>query len=149
VIKPMHLPQTLLTLNLPNHFIFFKKETKHDIHSENHLCDSSCSVPLPFHSVFILPVVAYMLTVHGFLICNTYVLLWIFKKLYKWYHCAIVCIWTIPQKPICQRLSPQLGSGGIFKRWGLPKDQKPNVLPHMPTLDQGQTQQGDWTLITW
>jgi hypothetical protein len=22
------------------------------------------------------------------------------------------------------------------------------VLPHMQTLDQGQTQQGDWTLIT-
>jgi hypothetical protein len=23
------------------------------------------------------------------------------------------------------------------------------VLPHMRTLDQEQTQQGDWTLITW
>jgi hypothetical protein len=23
------------------------------------------------------------------------------------------------------------------------------VLPHMWTLDQGQTQQGAWTLITW
>jgi hypothetical protein len=29
-----------------------------------------------------------------------------------------------------------------------PKDQKSYVLPHMWTLDQGQTQQGDWTLIT-
>jgi hypothetical protein len=26
--------------------------------------------------------------------------------------------------------------------------QKSHVLPHMQTLDQGQTQQGDWTLIT-
>jgi hypothetical protein len=25
---------------------------------------------------------------------------------------------------------------------------KSYVLPHMQTLDQGQTQQGDWTLIT-
>jgi hypothetical protein len=29
-----------------------------------------------------------------------------------------------------------------------PKDQKSYVLPHMCTLDQGQAQQGDWTLIT-
>jgi hypothetical protein len=29
-----------------------------------------------------------------------------------------------------------------------PKDQKLYVLPHMWTLDQGQTQQGAWTLIT-
>jgi hypothetical protein len=28
------------------------------------------------------------------------------------------------------------------------KDQKSYVLPHMQTLDQGQTHQGDWTLIT-
>jgi hypothetical protein len=28
------------------------------------------------------------------------------------------------------------------------KDQKSYVLPHMRTLDQGQTQQGDWTLST-
>jgi hypothetical protein len=28
------------------------------------------------------------------------------------------------------------------------KIQKSYVLPHMWTLDQGQTQQGDWTLIT-
>jgi hypothetical protein len=43
----------------------------------------------------------------------------------------------------------------IFKvmdsEWGYPapKDQKSYVLPHMWTLDQGQTQQGDWTLSTW
>jgi hypothetical protein len=29
-----------------------------------------------------------------------------------------------------------------------PEDQKSYVLPHIRTLDQGQTQQGDWTLIT-
>jgi hypothetical protein len=29
-----------------------------------------------------------------------------------------------------------------------PKDQKSYVLPHMWTLDQGQTQQGDWTMST-
>jgi hypothetical protein len=29
-----------------------------------------------------------------------------------------------------------------------PKDQKSYVLPHMRTLDQGQTQQGDWTMST-
>jgi hypothetical protein len=29
-----------------------------------------------------------------------------------------------------------------------PEDQKLYVRPHMRTLDQGQTQQGDWTLIT-
>jgi hypothetical protein len=28
------------------------------------------------------------------------------------------------------------------------KNQKSYVLPHMWTLDQGQTQQGDWTLST-
>jgi hypothetical protein len=28
------------------------------------------------------------------------------------------------------------------------KDQKSYVLPHMRTLDQGQTQQGDWTMST-
>jgi hypothetical protein len=28
------------------------------------------------------------------------------------------------------------------------KDQKSYVLPHMWTLDQGQTQQGDWTMST-
>jgi hypothetical protein len=29
-----------------------------------------------------------------------------------------------------------------------PKDQKSYVLPHMRALDKGQTQQGDWTVIT-
>jgi hypothetical protein len=29
-----------------------------------------------------------------------------------------------------------------------PKDQKSYVFPHMRTLDQGQKQQEDWTLIT-
>jgi hypothetical protein len=29
-----------------------------------------------------------------------------------------------------------------------PEDQKSYVLLHMWTLAQGQTQQGDWTLIT-
>jgi hypothetical protein len=33
----------------------------------------------------------------------------------------------------------------IYKR---PKDQKSFVLPHIRTLDQEQTQQRDWTLIT-
>jgi hypothetical protein len=28
------------------------------------------------------------------------------------------------------------------------KNKKPYVLPHLQTLDQGQTQQGNWTLIT-
>jgi hypothetical protein len=30
-----------------------------------------------------------------------------------------------------------------------PEDQKSYVLPHMWTFNQGQTQQGDWTLIIW
>jgi hypothetical protein len=30
----------------------------------------------------------------------------------------------------------------------IPEDQKSYVLPHMRTLDQEQTQQGDWTLST-
>jgi hypothetical protein len=34
------------------------------------------------------------------------------------------------------------------KKTAGPKDQKSYVLPHMQTLDQGQTQQGDLTLIT-
>jgi hypothetical protein len=34
-------------------------------------------------------------------------------------------------------------------RLAWPKDQKSYVLPHMRTLDQGQTQQWDWTLSTW
>jgi hypothetical protein len=29
------------------------------------------------------------------------------------------------------------------------KTKKSYVLPHMWTLDQGQTQQGDWTMSTW
>jgi hypothetical protein len=37
---------------------------------------------------------------------------------------------------------------GSFKKSIDPKDQKSYVLPHMWTLDQGQTQQGDWTLST-
>jgi hypothetical protein len=38
---------------------------------------------------------------------------------------------------------------GNFKIGGPgPKDQKSYVLPHMWTLDHGQTQQWDWTMST-
>jgi hypothetical protein len=36
----------------------------------------------------------------------------------------------------------------LLVRLACPKDQKSYVLPPMWTLDQEQTQQGDWTLIT-
>jgi hypothetical protein len=36
----------------------------------------------------------------------------------------------------------------ILSEISLAQKTKNHVLPHMWTLDQGQTQQGDWTLIT-
>jgi hypothetical protein len=42
-----------------------------------------------------------------------------------------------------------MGVGGqVELRVGQTKDQKSYVLPHRWTLDQGQTQQGDWTKST-
>jgi hypothetical protein len=53
---------------------------------------------------------------------------------------------------LCRTLPPPNKQGMSMltsqKSQAPPKDQKSYVLPHMWTLDQGQTQQGDWTMST-
>jgi hypothetical protein len=67
------------------------------------------------------------------------------KKLLKSQHSPVI--------PATQE--SEAGGWRIFNVAGLhlkksfnSKDQKSYVLPHMWTLDQGQTQQGDWTMST-
>jgi hypothetical protein len=48
-----------------------------------------------------------------------------------------VKVWNQPRSPTTNG----------YRKYGS-KDQKSYVLPHMWTLDQGQTQQGDWTMST-
>jgi hypothetical protein len=63
-----------------------------------------------------------------------------------WWHLPVMTLGTLRQED--HEFNTSLG---YTVRPTLKKknhEQKSYVLPHMWTLDQGQTQQGDWTLST-